>query len=330
MIRFVATASHYRAHVQPIADELTRRGIETERCDGTTPIVDDGAPTVIAGMSDQAIVPHSSPLCLVSHGIDQTYIGCEHSSYAGGRDRDRVSLFLCSTPHGLAANEAVYPNARHELIGPVTLDKWHNGFTVPRSLRVGAPVVAFAWHFPLTIVPETMWAWPHYQPVIERLAADSPYTLLGHAHPRARESIEGHYDRLGIEIVRDPDEVMARADLVCFDNTSFGYECAAVGIPVLALDAPHYRAEPEQLPRFYRDVPGLRLRAYREQAPTAGMVHGAWGRDNLGVAIEEALDDRASLKDWRARVVQRVYGETLDGRAAVRGADALQEWAGQG
>lgn len=346
-IAVAASEEHYAAHVRPIVHELEARGVDVDwlgpsDCFSETPI-----PTVVASMSDAAAVPHARPLCLVDHGIGQVYRDCDHQSYNGGRNRERVSLFLYGATCGIEANQARYPDATHVLCGPARLDKWADYQRARVSLPLpgewgwvratvekavtgfvqSKPVVGLAWHWPLSITPETMWAWPYYQSVIERLIADGSYMFLGHAHPRAWPHIEGHYQAMGIEMVRDADELFGRCDLLAVDNSSILYEAAATGLPVLALDAPHYRDQPRQPPRFYEDVPGLRLRAYRDQAPECGMVQGGWGRDHLGDAIEEALEDRASLQGWRAHVVHKVYGDCLDGKSAARAADAIEAWA---
>lgn len=320
----LATQPHYRDWLTPIADALVAQDVDVEMFDGPV-LPDDGTPTLIAGMADASIVPHARPLALMDHGVGQSYANCEHASYNGGEHRERVSLFLYSSPLALTINAARWPDATHAHVGPTRLDKWLWPGPVPARPVMG-PTVAFAWHWNLTIVPETQWAFSYYLPVLEQLAHDSPFKLLGHAHPKAWESIDGHYERLGIEQVRDPDEVMARADLVCFDNTSFGYECAAVGIPVLALDAPFYRDVPRQPPRFYDQVPGLRLRAYREQGSGCGPVFPDWGPHHLADAIRVALNDDAELAAKREEVVFDVYGDTLDGQASRRAADAIMEW----
>lgn len=326
MIRFACWESHYFLHLAPIA-ALVDAELWTSFLH---PIPDDGMPTVIAGWSDLARVPHSCPVALVSHGVDQTYAGVDHGSYAGGRNRERISLFVCSTPRGLEANRERWPDARHVLAGPTRLDGWwdwaHDGDR-PRPKHTPR-TVGFAWHFDLTITQETRSAFSYYLPVLERLAASGEFTLLGHAHPRAWGQVGGHYDRLGIERVENSGELFTRSDLICVDNSSLIYEAAAVGIPVLALDAPFYRDQPRQPPRFYADVPGLRLRAYRDQAPDVGKVHPEWGRDHLAAAISEALADRAELQTLREDVTARVYGDAWDGHAAERAADAIQGWAG--
>lgn len=327
MIHVVASEDHYQRHVARIVDELRAREVEVTCSDGTEPLADEPIPTVVASMSDAAAVPHSRPVALVDHGVGQVYRDCEHTSYNGGRGRERVSLFLYGATCGIDANRDRYPDAEHVLCGPARLDTWADYLRHPRHPETVGGTVGLAWHWNLTIVPETQSAFAYYLPVLERLVAEGTYRFLGHAHPRAWGSIEGHYDRLGIEAVRDADDLFGRCDLLVADNTSLIWEAAATGLPVLAVDAPHYRDQPRQPPRFYEGVPGLRLRAYRDQAPECGMVQGGWGRDHLGDAIEEALDDRASLRDWRAKVVRRVYGDTLDGKAAARAADAIEAWA---
>lgn len=332
MIHLVASLPHYQDWLLPIADELVARDIDVEIHDLSGVLADEPIPTVIAGMGDQSVIPHCRPLALVDHGVGQTYANLDHQSYNAGRNRQRVSLFLYSTRQARDANEARWHDATHVVCGPVRLDQFFEGGVLTGGMDrpCNAQVtVGFAWHFDLTITQETRSAFGYYLPVLERLAADSPYKLLGHAHPRAWESIEGHYERLGIEQERDVDQFLTRCDVVVVDNSSVLFEAAALQRPVLALDAPFYRDTPRQPPRFYDQVPGLRLRAYRDQAPECGIVHDQWGRDHLAAAIDEALKDRPPLQRLRERVVGQVYGERLDGRASERAADAIEEWAQQ-
>lgn len=315
-IDLYATEGHYFQHLAPIARALIALGVEV----GGETMLDDGTPTVIAGMSDAGQVPTSRPLGLVDHGIGMTYRDCDHQSYNGGRNRERVSLFLYATHTARPPNEARYPDARHEVIGPARLDGYQQ--SIPTSAK---RVVAFAWHYDLTIVPETRTAFPWYLGPLERLAQDSPWELVGHGHPRGTHW--GHYDRLGIRVERDPMRVLAEADLVCFDNTSFGYEAAVLGIPVLALDAPWYRDQPRQPPRFYEYVPGLRLQSYPGQGNGPGETVQPYGRDNLNDAILLALADPAPARAERERVNTLMWDGLRDGHAADRGARAIVEWA---
>lgn len=338
MIRFYATQVSYSHHLEPIFEELRRRKVSAYLWNSADGVPDDGTPTVIAGQADIAMIPGSCPIALVSHGVDQTYRDVDHGSYAGGRNRERVSLFLCPSQRSADVNLARYPSARAAVIGSIRADALAS--VLPARAPSGgvgaspsgtydeasAPTVLLSWHWELGICPETRSAWPYYAPVIERLSDE--FRFLGHCHPRDAERFEVIYRELGIEMVSDLAQGLMQADVFVCDNSSALYEVASLDIPVLTLDAPWYRDQPRHGLRFYDQVPGLRLRAYRDQAPECGRVYPHWGRDVLGEAIRMALLDFEETAEERRRVVAQVYDRLIDGKAVSRAADALIGWAG--
>lgn len=337
MIRFYATQSQYGQHLEPIFEELRRRSVPTHLWTSLDGVPDDGTPTVIAGQADIAMIPGSCPIALVSHGVDQTYRDVDHGSYAGGRNRERVSLFLCPSQRSADVNLARYPAAQAAVIGSIRADAlaatWRSCIASPADTRFepensSRPTVLLAWHWELGICPETRSAWPYYAPVIERLRDE--FRFLGHCHPRDAERFAVAYRELGIESAPDLPAALGEADVFACDNSSALYEVASLDLPVLTLDAPWYRDQPRHGLRFYDQVPGLRLRAYRDQAPECGTVYPHWGRDHLGGAIGVALLDQPHVQEQRRRVVAEVYDGLTDGRAAERAAEALIDWAGLG
>jgi UDP-N-acetylglucosamine:LPS N-acetylglucosamine transferase len=176
-----------------------------------------------------------------------------------------------------------------------------------------APTVAISWHWDYnTGPPEGRWAFPHYAEALAYLR-DGPWKLIGHGHPRAWRTLSRYYASLGIEAVRDFDEVMERADLYACDNSSTIFEMAATGRPVVLLNSPDYRRDVEHGLRFWKmaDV-GLQVDEPGELVPT----------------IARALEDPPEVAKRRAEVVAAVY-DGLDGRAAARAARAIEEvaWA---
>lgn len=326
--RFYASQPQYAHHLEPIFMELRRRHIPTFLWTSSDGVPDDGTPTVIAGQADVNMVPGSCPIALVSHGVDQTYRDVDHGSYAGGRNRERVGLFLCPSQRSADLDLERYPSARAAVIGSIRADALAAMMDRRKpsvAVRDPIPTVLLAWHWDLTICPETRSAWPYYAPVIERLRNE--FRFLGHCHPRDAERFAVIYDQMGIEPAPDLHTALQGADLFVCDNSSALYEVASLDLPVLALDAPWYRDQPRHGIRFYDQVPGLRLRAYRDQAPECGVVYPHWGRDVLGEAIRMALLDFEETKAHRRAVVAEVYDGLTDGAAAERAADALVEWA---
>lgn len=318
MIDYLATLPHYAEHLAPIRAET---GGDTFDGD-TSRLADNGEPVVIAGWHDLTVVPASRRVALVDHGAGQTYIGQDHGAYAGGKDRERIGLYLTPSERVSRLNRDRYPDARVETVGAPRLDRWY-GVERPAN---PVPVVAFVWHWSPNGVPEQRSAWRFYREVIGRLVSRrSDLRFVGHGHPRSRDTLDEWYGEIGVETVGSLDAVLAVADLVVFDNTSAGYEAAAVGIPVLALDSPEYRPEVDHGLRFWDLVPGLRLMARMDGRPNDGIVHARWGPDAIGDAIDEAIDDRPELAERRRETLGEVYWR-LDGHAAARSAEILADW----
>jgi hypothetical protein len=174
------------------------------------------------------------------------------------------------------------------------------------------PVVALAFqrttrHGDYPLCPEHVSALPHYLSALPTLA--ERFEVLGHGHPRARHGLEAAYMPLGIPWV-DWETVMLEADVLCVDNSSVGFEAAAIGLPVIWLNAPWYRREVTH---------GLRF----------------WGAAGVGTEVDEpadlipAIESVLTVRSWygngfgphRMRLAQVYTG--LDGHCAERAAAAI-------
>jgi hypothetical protein len=266
----------------------------------------------------------------VEHGAGQTYIG-QRDGYAGAVGLGNVDLFL-------APNEVVAErwresySAKVAVVGCPALDQ-HLDAVAPSAqdgrgdvpvhdrrpadgLRLrGSPVVAVTSHWFCGVVPETMPVLPLYESALRALCGSGIVQVCGHAHPRAVQRTEALWGRLGVPYEPDPDVVLRSADLLVADNTSLMYEAAAIGLPVLALNAPWnpkrrsgYRRDVEHGLRFWSHVPGLQCD----------------GPDGLASRILDALDDPPAAKQLRAYAATRAYAHR-DGRSAQRAADAIEE-----
>lgn len=181
-------------------------------------------------------------------------------------------------------------------------------------LAPGLPVVAFAWHWPAPgPTQEAFWAFPFWRDAIAELAAipetERGYRLLGHGHPRAWHQLASAYKRIEVMPVQDPEQIVRQANILVFDSTSFGFEAAAVGIPVVLLDAPHYRVEVRHGLRWW-------------DAADAGLRIGSGTAVELHEAIVKTLTDDPCASR-RAEVAHDVFGP-LDGRAAERAVAAIR------
>ncbi len=324
-IDFAASERHYADHLLPIwwgLDE-DERGRWYGASDVQRYLVEAGVPghlieadwprgadrlCVVAAHKDLAAV-RRRPVVLLNHGAGQTYNGDarsrSHPAYTGGAQRERVVLFLCPSNADAEACRIAHPGVRAEAIGCPKLDRFH---VRPQPMR-SPPTIAVSFHFPLKLIPETMWAWPEYRDAVIALAAE--YEVIGHGHPRAWDQLEPWYREVGIEPVRDFCEVLARADLYVADNTSTLFEFASTGRPVVVLNSRTYRREVDHGGRFWdwADV-GLQV-----DEPA-----------DLVDAVGRALDDPLDVAQRRAQITDEVYLAT-DGKATERAITALRDTA---
>lgn len=287
----LASRSHYADHVRPVFDALPDAGV----FHGKGPLA-SGAPTIVASHLDSALAQRREVIYM-EHGSGQTYMP-RHPSYAGGRGKSHVRLFLSPSERVAAANRRAYPDVAHAVIGCPLLDRW-----IGHKTHNTEPVIAFAWHWEgLGVAPEARSAFRHYASAVPTL----PFRLLGHAHPRAMSRLRPFYEKHGIEVAETFAEVLERADVLVFDNTSAGFMFAATDRPVVVLDAPWYRRAWGGRFWDWADV-GVRISEARD----------------LARAIEMALRDY-SHSHWRRRTISRqIYGE-LDGQATRRALEAIE------
>lgn len=287
----LATQPHYEDHIRPVWDALGpqqgtfRTGLPAL---GTNPLL-------VAGFADVKRAGRR-PVILMEHGVGQTY-GRNHPSYAGGSQRDRVTLFLNPSERVAELNRSRYPGTAQAVIGVPLLDRW-----VGYRPANPEPVVALAWHWDgVSVAPEARSAFRHYKAALPAL----PFRLLGHGHPRAMRWLKPFYQEQGIECTESFDEVLERADVLVFDNTSAGFLFAALDRPVVVLDAPWYRRAWGGRFWEWADI-GVRI------AGPAALAH----------AIEQALTDSPERAARRAEIVAQIL-PPVDGRATARAVEAI-------
>jgi CDP-glycerol:poly(glycerophosphate) glycerophosphotransferase len=262
----------------------------------------DGPPALVASYGDQkrGRLRGYGTFARLEHGIGQSY-GNGLGNYAGGQDCEDVGLFLMPNYDSADRWQAAYADAAVEVVGCSKLDQ------LPAREPGTGPVIALAFHWPCHIVPETMPAFHHFRRVLPALA--ERYQLLGHGHPRGLTEFARRYRRMGIEVVRDFDEVCRRADLLIADNTSALYEFAATGRPVVVLNSPTYRRRVHHGLRFWdaADV-GIQVDRPEELLP----------------AVDEALADAPPRQRARQAALGIVYAYRSG--AAQRAAGAISAW----
>lgn len=348
-IAFLSRRSHLAEHMAPVwlalpeeargpflvvddsAERAAQRmGVPTVRTKSPQRIGRPLGPVVVAGYRDLLTVNGKSDrIVLMQHGIGQSYGGRRDGAgdwigSPGGLDREHVSLFLHPGGRPAAQDRERYPKARVEVVGSPRLDRLH------RKPRDGQePIVAVTAHWDPQFVhgqrgwqacPETHSALvcPHFGGWFGILDAimelSKRYKVIGHGHPGAHlgniSDMAALWEGMGIEVVRDFDEVCRRADLLVCDNSSVIYEFAATGRPVVLLDPPWYD----------RNVGhGLRFWA----ASHVGL-HVTDPRTLVDTVAESLVDNG---HQWRERedALSMVFGYRE--HAAERAAVALLDWA---
>jgi hypothetical protein len=287
-----------------LGERAMRRKVEPAHAEFT-----DG-PILVASYGDvkRARASHRGPIAWIEHGAGQSYSGdakAETSgSYPGGLNRGDVGLFLVPNRHSAGRFRAAYPKARVEMIGCPKLDY------LPARDDSEGPTVALSFHWDCSLTPETRSAYAHFAGVLPVLA--KRYKVIGHGHPRALDGpprLRRLWQRLGVEIVEDFEDVCRRADVFVADNTSALFEFAATGRPVVVLNAPSYRRTVKHGLRFW------------EAADVGVQVDRP---EDLVGAVGEALQDAPARRAARERALSIVYAHRSG--AAQRAADVLLSW----
>jgi len=315
MIRFYATRGHYVDHLLPIAHALIARKVDIafHVAPGEAFLAADRVPTVmgrpptddlivVAGAQDLGSYPRA---VLVEHGAGQTYVDMSQNSWAGGDGRQNVVLFIVPNQYAAAANERRYPTP--------------NVIAAPRIeyLRsVETPELSDLWydvilgrHWDSHLAPELNSAWAHHFETLRRFALVNRNRTALHFHPRcadvgrtlAREWYCHYFETFLGPVMHAPRGVLV------IDNSSAGFEWAALDRPVVWLNAPHYRRNIEQGLRFWSHVDvGMQV-----DEP-----------ENLEYAIAESLR-HDPMADRRRELIADVY-PVIDGAAEIA-ADAIME-----
>jgi hypothetical protein len=318
LIDAFASLRHYADHIQPVWSALPREVRGTFWRPGAVPRRRDITNHVLVASFRDAETMGGSRLLYVEHGAGQSYDGDPrgqgNGSYSGGTGLERARLFLCPSERVAARWRERY-DVPAVAVGCPRLDAlqkprgetglaWHKTGEAPLQ-----PAVAVTFHFECGLVPETRSAWRHYDHALPGLVTDPRWRVVGHGHPRLWPSIQRRWHELGVDHYADPDVVLGQADVLVGDTTSLLYEAAALGIPVVCLNAPFYRRDVEHGLRFWSHPPGLQVDHPRE----------------LPEAIARALDDGPALRSMRSAAVAAAYGGLVDGHASERAAAAILE-----
>lgn len=333
-IDVLASHSHYLDHIAPVwralPEEVQGDVFITRPVLRAHPLVQEAdgkvrtarntrrvSRVLVAGSVDAKLASRNGwGVALMEHGAGQSYNGGKRSSsYAGGPGRESIGLFLCTNEGVKSANDRL--NGRRSVV--IGSPRLHD-LSFARALHEpsGPPTLALAWHWPCTVAPESFWLLPEFRSALMRLRTDWRGDIIGHAHPKGWRWAVQAYREVGIEPVRDWHEVVMRADVVSFDNTSVGFEAAALGIPVVLLESMQWRRDVEHGLRFWRwsDIgPVVRDDTYPE----------ALARKWIAAAVS-AMTDRDVYAPRIAAMRAEVYPYVED--AAERAARELCAWIG--
>lgn len=273
---------------------------------------------LIAGAPDLSETKRNGwGIALMEHGVGQTYEGVSNLSYAGSPGRDRVGLFVCPNDRVADRNERLY-RGRSVTTGCPRLDVLSDARR--RQGRTQTPTLALCWHWQnMRAGPEGGWAFDQFMESMVTLRSIWPGHIIGTSHPRSWPHVLTPYRQAGIEPVERWADVVARADVLSFDNTSAGFEAAALGIPVVLCERSTWR----------RDVAhGLRFWEYSDIGPTVRA-----DVDSRSLAHRWAESATDALEDENGAYARRREAMADDlfphrGEAAKRAAAALCRWVG--
>lgn len=260
-------------------------------------------PILVASWGDLRVASRTRrKIILAEHGAGQSYSG-RHKSYVGGVGRDKVGLFLVPGEHAAARNRRYYPHIPNAVVGSPRVDRLRD------IQRIGPPTVAISFHWRCLVCPETGSAIDDFAPELVATTArlqESGIRIVGHAHPRIAEEASNLYATAGIEFVPTFDEVVARADVYAVDNSSTLFEFAALGRPVVVLNANAYRRDSAHGLRFWTEA-------------DVG-IHA--GPGTLASSLLAAMEDPPAVAASRRAAVARAYA-VADGTSAQRAAQAI-------
>jgi CDP-glycerol:poly(glycerophosphate) glycerophosphotransferase len=270
------------------------------------------SPLLVCAYGDLQAAKRKSPqrpFIMMEHGVGLTPSEA-HAGYAGGTGmRRQVDLFLAPNDFIRTKTAKAIPGVPQVVIGTPKMDPWaHRGW----EIREHKPVVCISFHWNGEKVSrEAGNAFLHYRDVLDDLAHQDDFKLIGHGHPKYMWFLEKEYQARGIEVVYDFEEVMERADLYVNDCSSTMYEFCVTGKPVVIVNAPWFR----------RDVDlGIRFWQYTDIGPMINEPEQLLG------AIYKMIQLPCDYETQREQMVKDLY--PFLGCSAQRAAGAILGFVG--
>lgn len=246
------TQPHYLKHLAPIwaaLPEENRGGLlippALRLLAASLGMVSDrptsGNTLLAAGWSDVQGSRSWKRRVLLEHGVGQTYGARGHAAYAGGKGRaGRVELYLCPNERVATANKDL---GQCIVVGSPYFDQLS---AIERRSEHDLAVVTHHWN--CAIVPETLSTRRHYATAVSQLI---DCRVARHAHPRDIVQEQRLSAKSGVPFIEDFEDVVRYAGVLVCDNSSVMFYAAALGIPVVVLNAPWYCRSIEYGLRFW-------------------------------------------------------------------------------
>jgi hypothetical protein len=261
----------YRRHVDAVWKHLPPEMRGTQVTRGTTDRLPYNDIVMVGGAVDFGAV--SQQMIYVEHGAGQAYVDLKDdvsAHYHGGEHPPRVIGYIC--PNQKVADSWGRPAVA---VGCPALDE------IERKYQP-TPKVAITFHWNAwKVCPEARSARDHYaedlHTIVQWIRSDD-MEPIGHWHPND-STTKMMWDHLGVPTEPDPDVVLERANMLIVDNSSLGYEAAALGINVLWLNAPWYRRDVNHGLRFWDLVPGPQFEDVYDlvkRSPSYYNGHAGW------------------------------------------------------
>lgn len=248
-----------------------------------------------------------SKMILSEHGAGQSYADVNHPAYIGGYDRAGCIAVLLPGEVHIKKHKIAHPTIPAYPVGCSKLDKYINNLEELNS-RPDTETIAISFHWDCRVTQETRSLFKFYKRRIQDLARD--YKIIGHGHPNDWLKFERFWQQIGIEPVKDFEEVIDRAWIYAIDNSSTLFEWAALDRPVIVLNGSLYRRNIEHGLRFWEfaDI-GVNCDKPKE----------------LDKAFDQALKDPIKIKKRRREAINQIYNNL--GSATETAAKTIEQIA---
>ena len=271
-------------------------------------------PILVAGVADLQMIyldGQRRKTVLMEHGPGITFPG--NQSYAGNMGfRKKASLTLAPNYLVFEKTRKAIPEMDQVIIGTPMLDRWAKKLMTEERRLPEKPTVAIAFHWDGSgVAPEAGNAFRHYESILPSLAKQDSFKLIAHGHPRSMAQLKRTYEKLGIEVVRDFEEVMDRANLLINDCSSILYMFLVTGWPVIILNAPWFRRNVNFGLRFweYTDI-GEQVETPNELLPAIDRTFSNLGARDVerDFAIGDLFPYLGNSTEFTVRLLMEKFG----------------------